>query len=91
MFSFLKNLFHTEKKPSQAATFTYKGYDITPMPKKGAGGYRVEALIEKKQGDDTLRHHFIRADQCAVLDECMQLIERKTKLVIDQLGDDIFR
>lgn len=91
MISFLKKLFSTQTQEAQPVNhFEYKDYLITPKPKKTSSGYRAEALIEKKVHDDTLQHHFIRADTTSSFDECVVLIERKTKLVIDQLGDSIF-
>jgi hypothetical protein len=90
MASFLSRLFGSKpaaETPSNAED--YKGYRVTPAPRKEGGQYRVAAVIEKP-GDSPLRHDMIRADLTASLDEATSISLAKARQMIDQQGDKIF-
>ncbi|MFT5707862.1 MAG: hypothetical protein ACI9ES_002163 [Oceanospirillaceae bacterium] len=89
IFSSLKSLFSTDSTPQAPSTMeseTYKGFTITPAPITDGGQFRVNGTIEK----DEKSHQFIRADVLASKDECAQEMLRKSKLMIDQVGDGLF-
>ena len=46
--SLLKKLFGGGAAAKPPPSQDYKGFKITPNPEKGAGGYRIGALIEKE-------------------------------------------
>lgn len=91
MASFLSRLFGSKsasEAPSNAED--YKGYRVTPAPRKEGGQYRVAAVIEKLSDGATLRHDMIRADLTASLDEATSISLAKARQMIDQQGDKIF-
>ncbi|MDE8601806.1 HlyU family transcriptional regulator [Marinomonas sp. RSW2] len=92
ILSGLKGLFSGGESPPEKAeeTIEYKGFSIVPAPMKDGGQFRVAAIITKGEGEDQKTHKFIRSDLMPNRDECIQITLRKTKLTIDQLGDNIF-
>lgn len=68
----------------------YKDFRIYPEPAKAAGGFRVEARIEKEIGGEVKRHHMVRADVIAAQDEAMDACRRKARQMIDEQGDGLF-
>ena len=92
ILSGLKGLFSGgESAPEKTEdTVEYKGFSIVPAPMKDGGQFRVAATISKGEGEDQKTHKFIRSDLMPNRDECIQITLRKTKLTIDQLGDNIF-
>lgn len=92
ILSGLKGLFSGgESAPVEAEeAVEYKGFEIIPAPMKEGGQYRVAATITKGEGDEQKVHRFIRSDLIPNRDECMEITLRKTKLTIDQLGDNLF-
>ena len=69
----------------------YKEFLIFAEPAKEAGGYRVGARIEKEVGGEMQVHQLIRADTIQSLDEAHTISVAKAKLMIDQMGDGIFK
>ena len=65
----------------------YEGFMITPDPARVDGGFRLGATIEK--GGQT--HTMIRADIFNDHASAVAGSIAKAKMVIDQVGDDIFR
>ncbi|WP_133012860.1 HlyU family transcriptional regulator [Marinomonas flavescens] len=92
ILSGLKGLFSGgESAPVEAEeAVEYKGFEIIPAPMKEGGQYRVAATITKGEGDEQKVHRFIRSDLIPNRDECMEITLRKSKLTIDQLGDNLF-
>ncbi|MEL0636546.1 HlyU family transcriptional regulator [Marinomonas sp. TI.3.20] len=92
ILSGLKGLFSSgESAPVEAEkAVEYKGFEIIPAPMKEGGQYRVAATITKGEGDEQKVHRFIRSDLIPNRDECMEITLRKSKLTIDQLGDNLF-
>ena len=89
--SLLKKLFGggtAAAKPTQSED--YKGYKITPNPEKGAGGYRIGALVEKEIDGETKQQHVIRADTYGDADTATDASVFKAKQVIDEQGDRLF-
>lgn len=89
LFSSLKAMFSSDNTPSAPAIMQseeYKGFTITPAPMPDGSQFRVNGTIVK--GEQT--HLFIRADVLTTKDDCAQEMLRKSKLMIDQLGEGIF-
>jgi hypothetical protein len=91
LLSVLKSLFSAspESQPIEE-TVEYKGFNIIPAPINENGQYRVAATITKGEGEFAKQHNFIRSDLIPSRDECLQVTLRKTKMTIDQLGDNLF-
>ncbi len=90
LFSSLRSMFSTDTTPaapSQMAGEEYRGYMITPAPLQDGSQFRVNGSIEKDQQS----HQFIRADVLASKEECAAEMTRKAKIMIDQIGEDIFK
>ena len=77
----------TASTPTPMESEDYKGYTITPAPMADGTQFRVNGSIIKGE----LSHQFIRADVLATKDACAQELIRKSKLMIDQVGDDLFK
>jgi len=73
--------------PAVAKTLEYKGYSIEAKPRKDGGQWQLEGRISK----DGKEHHFIRADKFSDRDDCADVALAKGQLIIDQLGDRMFK
>jgi len=91
--SILSKLFGRSKPAADtpAETEIYKGFTIQPGPQKEGSSFRIAALITKDIDGETKSHHLIRADTLGSLDAAKEASTAKAKLVIDQMGDRIFR
>ena len=90
LFSSLKSMFSSDTSPapsSEMQSKDYKDFTITPAPMPEGGQFRVNGTILK--GDKS--QQFIRADVLGSRDECAEETIRKAKLMIDQLGDGLFK
>ena len=89
LFSSLKSMFSSDSTPAAPSVMEsedYKGFTITPAPMSEGSQFRVNGTIEKGEKS----HQFIRADVLGSKDECAQEMVRKSKLLIDQVGDGLF-
>ena len=88
LLSGIKSLFSSDgaSKIDESRMEEYNGFEIIPMPQKEGGQYRLNGLIRK--GDK--EHQFIRADTFGNPDECANEMLRKSRLLIDQVGDQLF-
>lgn len=89
LLSSLKSMFssNTAAPPEKALPGEeYKGYLITPSPVADGSQFRVNGLIEKGEQ----QHRFIRADVLPSKEACAEEMIRKSKLMIDQVGDSFF-
>jgi hypothetical protein len=83
----LSKLFGSAKTSEAASkTLEYNGYLISAAPFKAAAGWQLAGTIAK--GGKV--HKFVRADQFSSSDEAAEFALIKGKLIIDQLGDQIF-
>ena len=78
----------TNNSPTQVAeeSIEYKEFSITPSPVSEGGQYRLSATISKTVEGEL----FIRSDVIASRKDCIEMTIRKTKIAIDQMGEDIF-
>ncbi len=93
MFGFIKKLLSgdgTEAQPTPDPATEYQGFSIIPSPREGGGGWSTEAVISRIIDGETKTHHFIRADKTGSRDGAVELILNKSRMTIDQLGDNIF-
>ena len=90
---FLKSLFGggTADTVNEEEVVEYNGYRIQPAPKSAGHGWTTEAIITKEIDGQTRTHHFIRADQSSDRDAAVSLALTKTRIMIDQVGDKIFK
>ena len=75
----------TEEKAGKQ--LEYKGYLITGKPFKSNGQWQLAGEISK----NGRVHKFIRADAFTDQTEAADLALNKGQLIIDQLGDDMFK
>ncbi len=66
----------------------YEGFRIYPEPVREAGGYRINARIEKDVGGMLRSHQMVRADVVASEDEAREITLRKAQSFIDQMGGE---
>ena len=83
-------LFGDTDTASSEESIDYKGFTITPQPRKANGGFGVGARIEKDVDGVVQVHQFIRADAVATREGCIELTLNKARQTIDQMGDSIF-
>lgn len=90
--SILSRLFGGKPKAEpEVQAEIYKDFRIFPDPQAAEGGYRVAARIEKDIAGEVKVHLLLRADTIASLDEARAFCARKSKQVIDEQGEAIFR
>ncbi|TCS43988.1 HlyU family transcriptional regulator [Reinekea marinisedimentorum] len=88
MFGWFKK---ASAKPEKKDWEDYQGFRVCATPIAEGGQYRVSGIIEKGEGEDKQQHTFVRADLIAGKDEAKQFTVMKAKLMIDQLGDRVFK
>ncbi|MGB1310066.1 MAG: HlyU family transcriptional regulator [Leucothrix sp.] len=74
------------KQPKAMPSEEYEGFEIIPMPAAEGGQYRLNGLIRK----DGKEHQMIRADMFGSPDDCANEMKRKSKILIDQMGERLF-
>ncbi len=94
MLNFLSKLFsgNGDKQPAKPdiAATEYDGFTIQPCPQKDSAGWSTEAIITKQVDGEVKSHRFIRADKSGDQDGAVTLILNKSRMTIDQLGNNIF-
>ncbi len=96
MASFFSKLFGSgqssdaPKKAETSEPHQHGDFTIYATPLKEGGQYRLAGRIEKKVGEETLVHDFVRADVFTSLDDAVECTVRKAKLIIDQNGPSLF-
>ncbi len=90
MLSSLKSLLSgSPKAPAQPKAMPseeYEGFEIIPMPAAEGGQYRLNGIIRKGEQE----HQMIRADMFGSVDDCANEMKRKSKILIDQMGERLF-
>ncbi len=79
-----------KKVTSKAAEVTYEDFRIIAEPTQAGGQWQVSGRIEKQVGETVRSHTFIRADTLPDQESAANEMIRKAKLMIDQLGDQLF-
>lgn len=69
----------------------YNGYEIHTVAMKAGQQWQVAGRIEKNVDGGTRVHDFIRADTMATAEDAANETIRKAKIMIDQMGDAIFK
>lgn len=64
---------------------------IYPTPIAEGSQYRLAGRIEKPVNGEILVHEFVRADTFSSRDDAVEFTVRKARLLIDQMGDSLFR
>jgi hypothetical protein len=65
----------------------YKGFMIEAAPYKDGGQWQLAGVISK----DGKSHRFVRADKFSDRDEAADIAMGKGQLIVDQLGDGMFK
>ena len=81
----------TDKASSAAKPEIYEGFSIYAEPASEGGGYRIGARIEKDIGGELKSHMMIRADTFGSPEAASKASIEKARLMIDQMGDGVFR
>lgn len=88
--SSLKSMFSGSGESAAAAKAMpaeeYEGFEIIPAPMKEGGQYRLNGVIRKGEHE----HQMIRADVFTSADTCAAETIRKSKILIDQMGERLF-
>ena len=89
---FFSKLLGLEKdgKSVEVEAVEYSGYQIYAEPVARGGQYQVNGRICKAIDGELKTHDFIRSDMMVTEDDAIDIMVRKSKLFIDQMGDDIF-
>ena len=86
--SWLKKLFGGEvSAPTIAKTLEYKGFTIAARPYKDGGQYQLAGEILK----DGKVYQFVRADKFADMETAADIALSKGQLIIDQMGEGMFK
>ena len=85
LFSSSSSSSKAEEKPDK--TLEYKGYLIAAAPYKNGGQWQLAGTVSK----DGKNHKFVRADLFADKAEASSFALVKGQLIVDQLGEDMFR
>ena len=89
MFGWFKKA--TGPKKTKLDWVEYNGFRIAATPISEGSQFRVSGCIEKGEGDDIQSHTFVRSDIIASRQEAEQFSVMKGKLMIDQLGESVFK
>jgi hypothetical protein len=65
----------------------YKGFMIEAAPYKDGGQWQLAGVITKNGKS----HRFVRADKFSDRDEAADIAVSKGQLIVDQLGDGMFK
>ena len=77
----------TADKAKPVKTMEYKGYTIEAAPYRDGGQFQLAGVIRK----DGREHRFIRADKFSDRLECADIALSKGQLIVDQMGDRMFK
>lgn len=90
--SLLKKLFGGSDKaaPKGPEPELYMDFTIFPDPIVEGKVYRLAARIEKEIGGELKIHKLIRADTLNSSDAAAEAAIAKAKILIDQMGDQLF-
>lgn len=92
---FFSSIFGSKKdeKPSaEVEPISYNSYLIYPESRQENGQYRVAGRIclQEEGSSEVKEHIFIRSDVLMTKEDANELMIRKAKLFIDQMGNKIF-
>ena len=90
--SWLKKLFGgSAEKSGPAKTLEYKGFTIEAQPYLDGGQYQLAGRITKQIGGEVKTYSFVRADKFTDLETAADIALSKGQLIIDQMGEGIFK
>lgn len=91
---FLSKLFGLDKKATpqeEVAAIEHSGFQIYPEPIARGGQFQINGRICKTmENGETLTHEFIRSDMLMMKEDAAEMMVTKSKMFIDQMGDEIF-
>jgi hypothetical protein len=94
LVGFFSRLFNQESgndsKMKLLDPIEYKGFLIYQDAMSESGQYRVAGKISKDVNGEICTHRFIRSDVMASRSDADELMLKKAKMLIDQMGEKIF-
>jgi hypothetical protein len=69
----------------------YKGFLIEAQPYKEGGQFQLAGTISKEIGGVRKEHRFVRADKFQDKNEAADIAISKGQLIVDQMGEGMFR
>jgi hypothetical protein len=91
LFSKLFGGAKSNAQTTKAKPEIYEGFSIYAEPASESGGYRICARIEKEIDGALKSHRMIRADTLGSIEAAKQASIDKARMMIDQMGDAVFR
>ena len=85
-----KKLFGGGAAAKEAEPELYHDFKILPTPIPEGSNFRLSARIEKEIGGELKSQTIIRADVFNSADEAEEAAILKAKLLIDQMGEQLF-
>ncbi len=79
------------KKPVEAQSESYKGFDIIPEPKRQGSGWVTAGIIRKTVEDESKEQRFVRADTHSSREDADAFSIRKAQQIIDEQGVNLFK
>lgn len=89
--SWLSRFIGGSKSTDAVEVTEYKEFSIKPTPQREGSVYRICAQIEKDVAGTLKSHTLIRADTVNDLETATMVSINKSKQLIDELGDGLFR
>ncbi|GMQ48727.1 HlyU family transcriptional regulator [Vibrio sp. 10N] len=77
-------------EPKQVEPVEYKGFLIYQEAIAENGQYRIAGRITKAFGEEIKEHRFIRSDVLGSEGDANEMMLKKAKMFIDQMGETIF-
>ena len=81
----------SSKKEPVIEAIEYKTYLIYPNSGADGSQFRIAGKVTKEINGELKEHRFIRSDVISSKNDADELMLRKAKMLIDQMGDSIFK
>ncbi|OEF11115.1 HlyU family transcriptional regulator [Aliivibrio logei] len=81
----------SSKKEPTITPIEYHSFLIYPNSEPDNEQFRIAGKITKEINGEIKEHRFIRSDVISSKTNADELMERKSKMLIDQMGDSIFK
>ena len=91
---FFSKLFGLDKETAEPEVMVepveYQGFQIYAEAKAVSSQYQVNGRICKEVDGEVKTHDFIRSDLLMMPEDANEIMIRKSKMMIDQIGEDVF-
>lgn len=79
------------KTPPSIEPIEYKSFLIYPNSEPDGSQFRIAGKLTKEINGELKEHRFIRSDVISTKSNADELMLSKAKVLIDQLGDELFK